>query len=214
MRVLNLDALMRDDVESGTGLILRDVQGRYLFAVSGTRFACAPGELFYCGIGGHREAGEDWEACAHREAREEIGSAIRLLSWDTTWHVLAGRDPEQVCVQALPTPRAVYEMPPLPGASSSSLQYTLVIFEGELLDPPLPNRVEVRALLALTPEQVVAGLTRKPSISQLLADGAALVAPAEEMSEDLRCYPVGTAVALGSILSLERARAAKHRDAV
>jgi hypothetical protein len=203
MKVLNLAALMRAEVESGTGLVLRDGNGRYLFALAGTRFACAPGELFYCGVGGHREEGEDWEACASREACEEIGTAVRLLSSDSTWYVPTGRDPERVRVQSSPAPRAVYEMPPLRDAASTALPYTLVIFEAELLGPPVPNMVEVRALIALTREQVIAGLTRRLSIGRLVAEGAAMVGAAEEVNIDLRCYPVGTAVALGRILQLE-----------
>jgi hypothetical protein len=49
-----------DTVESGVGLALQDDEGRYLFFLAGTRHGCPPGELFYAGIGGHREEGEGW----------------------------------------------------------------------------------------------------------------------------------------------------------
>jgi hypothetical protein len=52
------------------------------------------------------------------------------------------------------------------------------------------------------------------SLIDTFADSRCEQAAAEEISEDICCYPVGTAVALGSILSLERARAAKDRDAI
>ena len=71
--------LIPEGAESGVGLALRDRQGRYLFFLAGTKFDCPPGELFYAGIGGHKEEGETWVECAHREAVEEIGVAVELL---------------------------------------------------------------------------------------------------------------------------------------
>jgi 8-oxo-dGTP pyrophosphatase MutT (NUDIX family) len=64
--------------DSGVALALRDEKGRYLFCLAGTRHNCPPGELFYIGVGGHREQNEDWLTCAHREAVEEIGVDIHL----------------------------------------------------------------------------------------------------------------------------------------
>jgi hypothetical protein len=60
-----------EDSEAGVGLALEDGEGRYLFFLAGTRHRCPPGELFYAGIGGHRERGqqgawESWPDCAHR----------------------------------------------------------------------------------------------------------------------------------------------------
>jgi 8-oxo-dGTP pyrophosphatase MutT (NUDIX family) len=68
------------DAEAGVGLALQDDKGHYLFFIAGTRHRCAPGERFYAGIGGHREAGKSWLACAHREALEEVGTDIDILS--------------------------------------------------------------------------------------------------------------------------------------
>ncbi len=71
--------LIPEGAETGVGLALRDERGRYLFFLAGTKFDCPPGELFYAGIGGHREDGESWVECAHREAIEEIGVDVELL---------------------------------------------------------------------------------------------------------------------------------------
>ncbi len=76
--------------ESGVGLALQDEQGRYLFFLAGTRHRCPPGELFYAGIGGHREPGEDWLACAQREANEQVGTGIEIMSAPATWYVPHG----------------------------------------------------------------------------------------------------------------------------
>ena len=71
-----INDLVPGGAEAGVGLALQDDCGRYLFLLAGTRFRCPPGELFYAGIGGHREKGESWPACALREAQEEIGADI------------------------------------------------------------------------------------------------------------------------------------------
>jgi hypothetical protein len=63
--------------EAGVGLALQDDEERYLFFLAGTRLCCPPGERFYAGIGGHREAGEDWLACAHREAQRRSAPMSR-----------------------------------------------------------------------------------------------------------------------------------------
>jgi ADP-ribose pyrophosphatase YjhB (NUDIX family) len=68
----------------GVGLVLRDGEGRYLFFVAGSRHHCLPGERFYAGIGGHREEGENWLDCARREAQEEVGTGVDILSVPST----------------------------------------------------------------------------------------------------------------------------------
>jgi ADP-ribose pyrophosphatase YjhB (NUDIX family) len=62
--------------EAGVGLALQDDEDFYLLILAGTRHYCPPGERFYAGIGGHLKAGEDWLACAHREALEEVGTDV------------------------------------------------------------------------------------------------------------------------------------------
>ena len=45
--------------ETGAALTLRDGERRFLFFIAVTKFRCAPGELFFAGIGGRLEPGED-----------------------------------------------------------------------------------------------------------------------------------------------------------
>ncbi|WP_164730870.1 NUDIX hydrolase [Anoxybacter fermentans] len=72
------------NAEIGVGLALQDKSGHYLFFFAGNRYKCPPGEIFYAGIGGHLEEGEDYLMCAHREAKEEIGTNVEILSAPAT----------------------------------------------------------------------------------------------------------------------------------
>lgn len=110
-----INDIVPDGAEAGVGLALQDDCGRYLFLLAGTRFRCSPGELFYAGIGGHREKGESWPACAHREAKEEIGADITLRSAAQTWHLPHRSPPVRLALRDCPRPLAVYEMEHPPG---------------------------------------------------------------------------------------------------
>ena len=59
---------------------------------------------------------------------------------------------------------------------------------------------EVQGVIALTAEQVIQGLERKPTLAELLDDGASLVAEEERIDRRLRLYPLGTAKALAYVL--------------
>jgi 8-oxo-dGTP pyrophosphatase MutT (NUDIX family) len=190
--------------ESGVGLALQDDDGRFLFFIAGTRHvvACPPGELFYAGIGGHREEGEDWLACAHREAKEEIGTDIDILSSSVTWHVPQNGLAEQVELSDKPRPFALYYMVHPPGAPRAGELYHIVIYKARLKGIPgdLPQD-ELQGVIALTAEQVIQSLDNKPELSELLDDGASLTAGGEHLDRRLRLYPLGTARALAHILS-------------
>ncbi|MGD8969217.1 MAG: NUDIX hydrolase [Anaerolineae bacterium] len=196
-----------DGVEAGVGLALQDDGGRYLFFLAGTRHHCPPGELFYAGIGGHREAGEDWLACAHREAKEEVGTDVEILSASTTWYV-----PHDGSVQQLdagmsfipvdrPRPFAFYEMIHPSGTPRAGELYRIVIYRARLCSLPqdLPPD-EVLGVIALTAEQVARGPDRKPTLAELCKEGARVVAGAETVDPQIRLYPLGTAAALAHLL--------------
>ena len=188
-------------VEAGTGLALQDTVGRFLFFLAGTRHRCPPGQLFYAGIGGHREPGESWLACARREAREEIGAEIDILPSPVTWYIPQQAPVQQVNLMDRPRPLALYEMLHAPDAPRAGQRYRLVIYEARLQALPVSLAPEeVRGLIALTKEQVVRGLALKPTLQQLLSEDAVIVAGAEDVDPQTRLFPLGTAAALGQIL--------------
>ena len=191
-----------EGTERGVGLVLQDDQERYLFFLAGRRHRhCAPGELFYAGIGGHREAGEDWLACAHREANEEVGTDVDIVPASVTWYVPHQGDVRQVQVSDRPRPFALYEMIHPPGTPRAGGLYRIVIYTALLHGKPRDLQLdEVQGVIALTAEQVIRGLERKPTVGELLADGAALLAGEEHIDPRLCLYPLGTARALARIL--------------
>jgi ADP-ribose pyrophosphatase YjhB (NUDIX family) len=190
-----------DNVEAGVGLALQDDEGRYLFVLAGTRHRCPPGELFYAGIGGHREAGESWLACAQREAKEEISTAVEILSAPLTWFVSHNGSVERIEVIDRPRPLAFYEMIHPPNTARAGEAYRIVVYKARLCGWPkdLP-REETQGVIALTAGQVIQGLERRPTLAELVEGGGSVVAGAETVIRGVRLYPLGTAVALAHIL--------------
>lgn len=190
-----------DDVEAGVGLALQDDAGRYLFFLAGTRHRCPVGELFYAGIGGHREESEDWLTCAHREAREEIGTDVEILSAPITWYIPQRDSVQSLEVMDQPRPLAFYEMIHPPGTPRAGELYRIVIYKARLRDLPqdLP-RDELQGVIALTAEQVIRGPERKPTLAELMSEGARIVAGGDTVDRQTRLYPIGTAMALAHVL--------------
>ena len=188
-------------VEAGVGLALGDDKGRYLFFIAGTRHRCPPGERFYAGIGGHREPGENWLACAHREALEEVGTDVEVLSAPETLYIPQDGSARQVELSDRPRPLALYEMIHPPDTPRVGEVYRIVVYQARLYSPPknLPED-EVLAIIVLTQEQVIRGPERKPTLAELLDEGARIVASVQPIDSQTRLYPLGTARALAYVL--------------
>ena len=196
-----INDLVPDGAEAGVGLALQDNCGRYLFLLAGTRFRCPPGELFYAGIGGHREPGESWPACAHREAKEEIGADVTLRSAAQTWHLPHRSPPVRLALRDCPRPLAVYEMEHPPGTPRAGGIYYLVIYLAHLQSQTLVLAPEeVQGVIALTAVQVIRGAQRRTTLATLLAEGASIIAGGESVGRQVRLYPIGTAKALALVL--------------
>ena len=190
-----------EGVERGVGLALQDDQRRYVFFLAGTRHQCPPGECFYAGIGGHVEIGQSWLDCAQREAREEIGTEVRVVSASQTYWVTQDGSVQQVNLTDEPRPLALYEMIHQADAPRAGELYRIVIYRAQLTDIPsdLPPD-EVQGIVGLTAEQVKHSLERKPTLSELLEEGAEIIASASDISGMTRLYPIGTARALAQMM--------------
>jgi hypothetical protein len=87
-----------------------------------------------------------------------------------------------------------------PGTPREGKLYRIVIYRAHLRSEPNELQLdEVQGVIAMTAEQVVRGLDSKRTLSELLGDGALLVAGEKHIDPRLRLYPLGTARALAHI---------------
>ncbi len=192
--------------ESGVGLVLQNDDGLFLFFLAGTRHQkfCLSGELFYGGIGGHREEDEDLLTCAYREAKEEIGKDIDIMPSSVTWYVSPDFTVKQVELSEKPRPYALYKHIHPPNVPQAGEYYHIVIYKARLYGIPgyLPQD-ELQGVIELTTEQVIQSLDYKPTIEELINDGALLIG-GEHLDRHLRLYPIGTPKVLAHIFRYVR----------
>ena len=194
--IRSIEEFIPEGAESGASLVLR-YGGRLLFAVAGTKFDCPPGELFYMGIGGHRNCGEDLPSCARREALEELGVAVKLTDSQESWLVSAHRVESRLELSDSLRPMSLYMMT----RDDEANTYYIAMYEASLSTTSFNLAVEeVAAVIALKPEQVVNGLSHRPTLRELIREGARIFASAQALNDDVRLYPIGSAVALASVL--------------
>ena len=195
----SIEEFIPEGAESGASLILRD-DGRLLFAVAGTKFDCPPGELFYMGIGGHRNRGEDLPDCARREALEELGIAVELTDSQETWLVAPDGVGSRLELSDSLRPMSLYLMRRDVHNGDASTYY-IAMYVASLSTTSFNLTVEeVSAVIALTPEQVVNGPSHRPTMRELVRDGAEVLASAQVHCDEVRLYPIGSAVALADVL--------------
>lgn len=202
--VYKLSDYIQGSAETGAGLALKDSNEKYLFFLPGEKFKDMNNEIFYAGIGGHLEGGEDLITCAKREVKEELDTDIELLSSEETWYIHADGEIDKCEVEDFPKPLALYDMIHSAGTPKAGKLYKLVIFNTRLcLKPENLQKYELGGVIALTKDQVVKNVNRKPTLQELINEGASIVAGCHHLDfNKVKLYPIGTAKALGYILNL------------
>ena len=192
-----------EGAEVGIGLDL--VKDDYhLFFLPGERYNFSDNQIFYAGIGGHLEDNESLIECAHREAYEEIGVGVKLISSTKTLYLPNGSNKsiEEINVSNSIQPLALYEMVHPQGSQNQGDIYHIIIYKAELKEEPNHfKKDEVIGLIGLTDKQIIKSLNRKPTIQKLIEEGALIIGNKENINLNNIVYPIGTAKAIADILS-------------
>jgi len=187
--------------ETGSGLAIREPGGRYIFFLAAPRHKCSPNEMFFAGIGGHLKLGESWLECAQREAREELGSTVKIASSESSWYI---NDKEKIIpinLLDMPRPLILYEMIHPKGTQRSGKKYYIVIYKAYLaMLPTNISSYEMSGLIGLTQDQIIKALDKSSAIKDLIEQGALLICPIKNLNLKVKLYPLGTARALGLLL--------------
>ena len=181
----------------GNGVIIH-YRGRLLFAVGKEAFwKTEDGALTitYTGVGGKLEQGEGFVESTHREAVEELGTEVCLLSAKTT--LVYDFDAHTKYFVALhdPVNPAIVYTKTLNERDTLGVCTYLATLNGE----PKPSR-EVPALLLLSEEQLSEDIT----LTKLLENGA-LIIEQRPIPRNAVMKPFGTATILRNVSKDEKA---------
>ncbi len=199
----NVLKLLPEQAEIGVGLAIK-FESRYLFFVAGDRHSLNDDELFFAGIGGHLEPGENLIECGRREAKEEIGLIPQIISSNKTQYIAKNKDIKEIIVKNDIKPLAIYEMVHPERTAKAGKLYHIVIYEAELNKVPIQlKKDEVRSIIALTKDQLIKSKNKKIKLGKLKRNGAEVIAGRENVNNDIKLYPIGTALALAEIFSLK-----------
>jgi 8-oxo-dGTP pyrophosphatase MutT (NUDIX family) len=180
---MRIEQLGPPGADHSTGLILR-WQNRLLFAV-------LPAHLWqntqrgtlahFVGIGGHLEAGERWDEAVRREAREEAGVEIDLLSPAETWLLRDDGTVRDITAElawpgaGAPRPLLIWSATLRVGdpAYAQPRHYVNAVFEAALGEDQAPySAAEMQAILAITEAQLHQAACQPVPLGTLLSGGA------------------------------------------
>jgi len=197
--------IIPEKAEIGVGLALKD-GNEYIFFLAGSRHNCPRGEMFFAGIGGHLERGENLVQCAEREAAEEAELEIEIKDSHPTLFISREGEIKNIQVEERIRPWILYTMFHPPGTPRAGQEYYIFIFQAGMKNVPGQlHPEEIGGLIALAPREVINSLQGKKKWRDFKRAGARVIAGGEKLSEETLLYPLGTARALATVLnSLER----------
>ncbi len=179
-RSIDVMRLVPEGYFIGTSLILPDRE-RFLFGIRQPKWVGKRAILEITGIGGGLEA---WDKSildgVQREAMEEIGSRVRLVSSKETLIVQSREEHEWVRPAGELKPAAVvfrgYRTPAHhPWHTSRRGDAALLVFRASLIEPPAPTG-ELPALIWLSAQQILDTALQDVALSGLISGGALTLA--------------------------------------
>jgi len=187
---------------TGSSLIVQE-KGNYLFALE--RDARGASTVYCYGLGGHKREVESWIECAEREAQEEIGTRIELLSSKATYYINRHGELEEIGVDEEVIPLLLCEMPfpaeaPWNPRREEEWIYYIVAYRARLCQAPTP--LDIEGLISLSEAQIRQAAEGEATLGNLLDDGARLW-EREPIPRETKLIPVGTAWALSRLLALD-----------
>ena len=199
--MMRLGDLIPAQETTGSSLIVQE-KGNYLFALE--RDARGATTVYYYGLGGNKREGETWTGCAEREALEEMGTRIELLSSKATYYMNRYGELEEIGVEEEVVPLLLFEMP-FPAEAfwnprNEEWIYYIVAYRARLCQAATP--LDVEGLISLSEAQIRQTAEGEARLGNLLDDGARLWEK-EPIAREAKLTPVGTAWALSRLLAQE-----------